>query len=98
MMEVKIVRKSMRFDEVISEENDLIAWIDEYVGQLHEIADDEERKLCTGDLGKYLWERTDSEQLVIAAKAVGALEALIEVAALLGEDVPQKYQDYVLVL
>ena len=82
----------------MSEANDFIAWIDEYVGQLHEIANDEQRELCPEDLGAYLWERTDSEQLVIAAKAVGALEALIEVAALLGEDVPQKYQDYILVL
>ena len=82
----------------MSEANDFITWIDEYVGQLHEIADDEERKLCTEYLGIYLWERTDSEQLVIAAKAIGALEALIEVATLLGEDVPQKYQDYILVL
>ena len=82
----------------MGEENDFITWIDEYVGQLHELADDEGRELCTEDLGKYLWERTDSEQLVIAAKAIGALTVLIDVAALLGEDVPQKYQDYVLVL
>jgi len=81
-----------------TEQSDFIDWLDTYVDQLHEIAGDEERKLCTGNLGKYLWERTDSEQLVCAARAVGALEALIEVAALLGEDVPQKYQDYVLVL
>jgi len=82
----------------MGEENDFIAWIDEYVGQLHEIADDEERELCPEDLGEYLWERTDSNYLVFAAKAVGALTVLMEVAELLGVDVPQKYQDYLLVL
>jgi len=96
--QVKVTPDTIAWRTLDGDDANINERLESLVESLHEMADDNDMNKTSDEIENYIWEQTNTGDIVTAAKTVAAIDTLLDVGKAMGINVDDKYTPYATLL